>query len=195
MARRKKRPKKLPARVLQFPTPHGFTAQPTTETRAVLVTDPRDTPLDSPTRPETATPAPMVHQPTPEPEPTPEPVPEPITNWYDKAVSAIDAPPTPSPSVDGEKVKVAVGFTDHGFEVVSQNADVAVNYHKTSALPRMDDTSEAIAPPILSGTNGAFPIFMWVMGFFSAVILVSVLLVGSRSPVIINNPAPQEVIR
>jgi hypothetical protein len=110
-------------------------------------------------------------------------------------VSAIDAPPPPPPSTDGEKAKVAVSFTDQGFEVFSQNADVAVNYRATPALPCMDEASEAVAPPILSGTDGALPLFMLVMGFFSAAILTGLLFLGSRAPVIINNPAPQEVIR
>lgn len=179
--RRKNRPTVLPETVMQRAISRARPAaanlpaakeQAPTETRAVLVSDPQDTAPQSPSRRDRA---PLVHQPSePEPETNPaEETPAPIAAWYE---SAIEAQPTPTT----KRGKVAVKVSGNNFSVVSQDADVYIDCDRPAPPAVEQPTRTEYEYDAVS-----YPLFLWAVGFLSALFIVWIALLGADRPVYI----------
>jgi len=192
MPRPKKRPTSLPDAVKARAAQTHAPAPSPNQNRAILMTDPRDTPPECPQRPVKPNPAPspIVHHP-PNTADTEQPPPTSAdpTDWYEQAIAYI--PNSPSQ----RRGKVAVKMTDQGFELASQDADVLVHYEKPKAIaPTNDDPPPTLEPPEISPSvfpDLALSMVLWCAGFLCALLLVGIAIIGSDRPVIFMQPQLQ----
>lgn len=180
--RRKNRPTVLPETVMQRAISRARPAaanlpaaneQAPTEPRAVLVSDPQATAPQSPSRRDRA---PLVHQPSePEPEATPAgESPAPIAAWYESAIE------TAQPTTTTKRGKVAVKVSGNNFSVVSQDADVWIDCDR-QAPPAVEQPTHTE----YEYDAVAYPLFLWAVGFLSALFIVWIALLGADRPVYI----------